>query len=889
MVDGAIFSGRISDLHDDGFSIVTQDDFSQVETRRIETMFLGRLEEQRFIEDLRIARVRHADLSGSWTLTVYIGDKARLQAFHHLLQATHRETSHAIDPDVDRTRLPRIEPSRHYTPEAVHTRLEWIRKTTGSPCVNIDKHAFRIESLAGNVENFVGAVQVPIGIAGPLQVNGLYAKGHVAIPIATTEGALVASLNRGARALNASGGVTVHVRRQRMVRAPVFFCRDLHAAVNLERWLLEHVGEIRQRAMSVSSIAKLVDLRTFIFGHTCHVQFIYETGDASGQNMTTSCTAFACEWIREQIKDDPYIGVDSFMIEGNMSGDKKLSFQNILAGRGVGVVAEAFVPEEVLGDILHVDSVGVARKFQASEAGAMMIGMVGHNANCANVIAGIFTATGQDIASVHESALGILKLFPEPGGLQLSMFLPSLVIGTVGGGTRLPTQQDCLRILGCAGQGQLYKFAEIIAASCLALDLSTLCAIASNEFVAAHEKLGRNRPTHRLTRSELDRAFLGSVATRLDPDTELRSAVELPLESNAGIVNEVVSRRGSGVFGLFRFDVELARKNGVEHTRVVLKLKSPHEEVGKLATGIVRLTGDDLLPGLFSQNIPVFGFGDCDQRELEFYRCAPEEIRAFLPEVWGTRAEPARELYAVLLEDLSGCSHLDTADHPEQWTDGNIQTVLRDLARLAALTMGEEGLSLCPELILPKKPAEFGRAAALFSALLEYQQRRTPSVFSGPWMTAVAAFVADIEARMTLLGQARPALSHNDFNPRNLALRRSPEGDRLVVYDWELACIQSPVHDAMEFLIYALPPQKDATVLLGWLEHFRAALTALGRPPLAPGATEAEWRSLLHNTAAEMVVNRLNLYWLLHNVRHFRFLERITRNLRQLVEATAHG
>jgi thiamine kinase-like enzyme len=545
------------------------------------------------------------------------------------------------------------------------------------------------------------------------------------------------------------------------------------------------------------------------------------------------------------------------------------------------------VSDAVLKDVLHVDAEKVARHFQACEVGAMQIGMVGQNANCANVIAGIFTATGQDIASVHESSLGILKLLPERGGVSLSLLLPSLVIGTVGGGTRLPTQQECLQMMGCAGQGQLYKFAEIIAASCLALDLSTMCAILSNEFVSAHEKLGRTRKSSRITRGELDKNFLGTVAERKrESGAEVRAAVEVPLASNSGIVNGLVSQRVAGVFGLIRYDVELARGEALEKAPAVLKLKSPHEELSRLAAGIISLTGDDQLPGLFNQNFPVFGFGRSDLREVEFYRHAPDRIRRFLPEVWGTRVDPEREVFAVLMEDLGHCSHLDTVDQPEAWTNQSVGIVLRDLAQLASSTMGG-GPQLCPGLIEPKKPADFARAGPLFEAMLEYQQKRSPKVFTGPWITALESFVGSIETRMKSLGRARLALSHNDFNTRNLALRPTPEGHRLVVYDWELACVQSPVHDAMEFLIYALPRQADAGALLGWLDHFRDQHDRLGQP-LLDDPSQSRWVSLVHDTAAELLLNRLNLYWLLNNVKHFSFLERITWNLKLIVEATRH-
>lgn len=883
LTDTAIIPTRLADFSDDGLTLLCMEDPALEPGQAVSALCFGALashdaaDRHRRLESPYLGRVRFNETSGQWSLRFQLNDPEQITSLSRLIGELHSSVRGEVDPDVDRTRLPKIPHREHYTPAAVDSRIEWLRRTTGGAFENLQKHAFRVETLAGNIENFIGAVQVPVGLAGPLHVRGLYARGHVPLPIATTEGALVASLNRGAAVLNLSGGVRAHVLRQTMLRAPVFFCEDLDGALHLERWILAHEETLREKCSSVSSVARLTELRTFVFGDTCHVRFLFQTGDAAGQNMTTSCTYYACEWIREQLEsgalDDA--GFRGYVIEANMSGDKKVNLQNFGQGRGVAVIAEAFVPEALLESHLRTSSRRLAELMHTAEAGALHIGMIGHNINCANVIAGIFTATGQDIASVHESALAIFKAHAVEGGMKFSMYLPCLVIGTVGGGTRMPTQSECLDLLGCAGQGRLFKFAEIIAGACLALDLSTLSAVSSNEFVSAHERLGRNRPTARLARSELNTEFIRALASS---SLNVRAATEIPLESNSGIISEIASKRAGGVFGVYRYRLTL--EDDRAEVGAVLKLKSPGDELARIARGIARLSGDDVLPGHFDQHWSVFGLAGSDQRELDVVSIDRPELRKFLPRIYGVRSEPARDLYAILMEDLTPVSHLDTVHQPLSWKDAEIARVLEDLAELHSAFL--DGCDALPGTIARKDLSEVAGARPLFESLARYNWERYsgahPEIFDSRWRESLGAAIARLPESLAPLGRSPVTLTHNDFNTRNLGLRG--EGTRLVAYDWELACVQAPQRDALEFLLYALPEQRDASRIEHWLEHYRLALRERASPRLRPCFDGDRFLEAARAAGFEFAINRLGLYWLVHNAVKFGFLPRISLNLK---------
>jgi hydroxymethylglutaryl-CoA reductase (NADPH) len=369
-----------------------------------------------------------------------------------------------------------------------------LERMLGLSLSSIGSTILDFEELVGrNIENPIGAVQVPVGVVGPLKVNGEYARGEFYVPLATTEGALVASVNRGAKAITLSGGARARVVFDGMARAPVFWTPSVIDAVDFVQWVYRNLDRIRQEAESTTRHGKLKDVQTFVAGNMVWLRFVYETGDAMGMNMATIATDRACEWILSN-----YPGtVKLVAISGNMCTDKKPAGINLLLGRGKTVIADALIPKQILSKVFGVSAADIEFVNRAKNLlGSARALSLGFNAHAANIVAAIFIATGQDVAQVVESSITYTWVEDRGGDLYISVTMPSLEVGTVGGGTRLPTQREALEMLGVAGgssePGQnAKKFAEIVAATVLAGELNLLAALARNELARAHRMLGR--------------------------------------------------------------------------------------------------------------------------------------------------------------------------------------------------------------------------------------------------------------------------------------------------------------------------------------------------------------------------------------------------------------
>ncbi|MGG2464095.1 hydroxymethylglutaryl-CoA reductase [Streptomyces sp. RGM 3693] len=381
-----------------------------------------------------------------------------------------------------------------YTEPARLQRLNWIRSITGLGLHSMEHTRLDAGRLTGNIEGFVGSVEIPVGLAGPLLFRGENVQGEIYAPMATTEGALVSSVTRGSLAVSMAGGVSTCAISQRMTRAPVFAFSRMSAASLFASTVTQYLGDLRAVIRQVSKHAELISIEPVLLGRTVHLKFTYTTGDAAGQNMTTICTWHACQWILEQPHLIDGRELDSFIIEGNTSGDKKASSQRMTEGRGIRVTAECVLPEGIIKRVLNTTPDELVMGYHHIASGAVHGGALGSNANTANIVAAIFAATGQDIACVHESSVGQFILERASAGVYASITLPGLALGTVGGGTHLPAQHELLEMMGCTGKGSAARLAEIIAGFALALDLSTVSAAVSGHFASSHERLGRNRP-----------------------------------------------------------------------------------------------------------------------------------------------------------------------------------------------------------------------------------------------------------------------------------------------------------------------------------------------------------------------------------------------------------
>jgi len=385
-------------------------------------------------------------------------------------------------------RIPRRAHDDH-TEDMAATRRAFIEERTGIRLNHLGRYSLDPATLPGNIENFIGVGQVPIGLAGPLRVDGEHARGDFYVPLATTEGTLVASYSRGMRALSAMGGARSTVVADSMQRTPVFRFPDATRARDFGHWVDAHLDDIRARAESTTRSGRLTGIHRFQVGPLMYLRMNFTTGDAAGQNLTTRAAAEACTWIRDTHPDHP-----DYLLSGNADTDKKHSAANTLLTRGKRVVAEVILTRDYLHDELRVDSRQVFAARQISNTGAFLTGAANNGAHAANGLAALFIATGQDVANVAESHAGIAYLqLLDNDDLYWSMTLPSLIVATHGGGTGLATQRECLDLLGCAGDGKVNKFAEICAAVVLAGEISLISAIIHGDWVTSHERLGRNR------------------------------------------------------------------------------------------------------------------------------------------------------------------------------------------------------------------------------------------------------------------------------------------------------------------------------------------------------------------------------------------------------------
>lgn len=378
------------------------------------------------------------------------------------------------------------------TSEGLEERIVFLNKVTKAKLEYINGKSILkdLRVFEGNIENYIGMTAVPTGIIGPLKIIGSAANGDFYIPLATTEGALVASYHRGAKACYYSGGVTSICLIEGVQRSPLFKFLNIGDLGLFLSWILKQLDKFKEITSSKSKYANLTDMKLNIEGNHLIVTFEYHTGDAAGQNMVTICTDAICKYILANTPCQP----TNWYIESNYSGDKKataLSFSNV---RGKKVTAEVIVPENIVNEVLKTSSVAMCQYWQSSTVGIIQSGAIGAQGQFANGLTALFLATGQDVACVSEASIGLTRMeLTSEGDLYCCITLPNLITGTIGGGTSLPTQKECLELMDCYGEGKSRKFAEICGALILAGELSIAAALSAGHFSSAHEKLGRKK------------------------------------------------------------------------------------------------------------------------------------------------------------------------------------------------------------------------------------------------------------------------------------------------------------------------------------------------------------------------------------------------------------
>ena len=375
---------------------------------------------------------------------------------------------------------------------AATVRRRLVAERSGADLDPLGEYAFDAADAEPNVDNMIGGVQVPLGVAGPVTVDGGALSGERYLPMATTEGALVASINRGCAAIEAAGGATARVTKNGMTRAPAFRVADVAEADALAAWVRDNESALREAAESTTSHGELLGVTPYVVGNNVYLRFRFDTKDAMGMNMVTIATREACDVVEA--------GTDASLValSGNLCSDKKPAAVNAVEGRGRSVAADVEIPRDVVADRLHTTPEAMAEmNTRKNHVGSAKAGSLGFNAHVANAVAAMFLATGQDEAQVVEGANAITTAeTTAEGDLYASVSLASLEVGTVGGGTKLPTQAAGLDVLGVRGGGDppgsnADALAEAIAVGALAGELSLLAALGSRHLASAHEDLGR--------------------------------------------------------------------------------------------------------------------------------------------------------------------------------------------------------------------------------------------------------------------------------------------------------------------------------------------------------------------------------------------------------------
>ncbi len=384
---------------------------------------------------------------------------------------------------------PRVPNGSHATPEVVERRWQALGARAECREVLADPWSLRhAEHYTHNIEHFVGTVKVPVGVAGPLRVNGLFAHGDYYVPLATTEAALVASYCRGAQVISEAGGCTAVLLNEGVCRAPAFAFKNLREAERFVSWAISRFDEFKREAEATTRHGKLIDMGITVEGNHVYLSFEFTTGDASGQNMITIATEAICAYINATSPVRPQCS----FVEANLSGDKKATYQSFVTVRGKRVTAEVILPMGLVERRLHTSPDQMANYWRIAAIGGVLSGSIGVQGHYANGLAALFIACGQDPACVAESAVGVTRFeTTAEGALYASVTLPNLMLGTVGGGTCLPSQKACLDILGLAGAGNAPALAEVCAGLCLAGELSIIAAMCEGTFGRAHQRLAR--------------------------------------------------------------------------------------------------------------------------------------------------------------------------------------------------------------------------------------------------------------------------------------------------------------------------------------------------------------------------------------------------------------
>ena len=721
----------------------------------------------------------------------------------------------------------------------------------------IKSSKLELNEIQNNIESYIGSVEIPLGVVGPILYKDQSKEELVYAAVGTLEGALVASMNRGAKAISQGGGFSAEISWQKMVRSPLFLFRTPEEANTFQAFVKTEFFKVAELVKKYSNHANLRTIERFVRGTNVHLKLIFSTGDASGQNMTTTCSWHAIMHLVDEFKERFGITPIDYVIEGNGAADKKISQYNITNGRGIRVTANCFLPEATIHKVLRTTSEKMIRFFGPSKSFAEEESMVGYNINVANAIAAFFLATGQDMACVHESAVGFLELDGVDGGLNLQLTLPNLVVGTVGGGTNLKRQSEALDMMGCLGTAKVDRFAKLIAGFALGLEISTYAAIVSGEFAKAHEKLGRNKPIQWLLKSELTTTFLSKVANETNSTNPYSFQVVENDTFDNGILTLIAKRSSKKLLGFIPLERNVELENGEIHTeKLLLKSKALDMETLK-GLHLMASSIDTQLADLIKKFGPQLEYKNTHKKDIVLYQKLTKIGFKYIPRFEGSLINSNREIYLFIQEflDYSELRIVNSENNPEEWNAADISSVLSALK--------EFHYALENEHLPDVQEFDASISIPLYQKLLEItiiegkhinnrEMLRTIQMNLENW----SQIAKNIKLPKTII--------HNDFNSRNIAIRKNGTP---VFYDWELAVVDFPTRDIVEFLSFVLPLDFTKEDLVQYLGYYDKKVAQLSK--------DNPWFQALCFSLENYIVTRLSFYEVAGVIMKYDFSNRV--------------
>ncbi|KAB8155940.1 phosphotransferase [Kordia sp. TARA_039_SRF] len=751
------------------------------------------------------------------------------------------------------------------TNTATNLRLDFL-KQQNIKTNEISQSKLEFHDIRGNIESYVGSTEIPLGIVGPLLFNDNGTQELVYAPAGTLEGALVASMNRGAKVISKSNGFSAEVKWQKMTRSPMFIFTNEKEASIFKQFVTNTFQEIKNVAEAHSNHATLLQIESIQQEHIIHTKFTYTTGDASGQNMTTTCTWHAMLFLVEAFFKATNSKPVDFVIEGNGACDKKVSRYNMESGRGIHVVAECTLSEETIQKVLRTTSEKLLQCFYPSKKLAKKDGMIGYNINVANTIAAIFVATGQDLASIHESSVGQLHLSKKENGLHVQLTLPNLVIGTVGGGTSLPRQAQALEIMKCRGSGKVTRFAKLIAGFALGLEISTYAAIVSGEFAKAHEKLGRNKPVSWLLPSELTQNFVQSSLNGFFEDKQIQDIqpkTHALLEN--GILTNIASKVNKKIIGFLPFQIAYTTKNGQQKIKDVLIKSKPLDDEVMKGLHTIAASIDTTLSDLLKTHKRQLEYHNCHLKEIEIYTYLHKSGFEFMPKYFGKHVNPKREIFMLIQEFLpvENMQFINAENHPTHWEKQHISSVIKAMTQFHQEVSVEDFTHV--EVFQPWKAAE------LYKKMMQLLITECATAENRSALQNLLNDIDNLESEANEISIAKTII-HNDCNPRNIAIRKNGTP---AIYDWELAVIDVPQRDIVEFLSFVLPENfSKATFYMYLKEHFE----------LYNDVTWQEWLQATQYSLKVYITTRLSFYEVSSILVAYDFSKRVLQTALQMLK-----